>query len=78
MRIQNLPILIRWNKFAPGTSFFIPCIDRDGMESWVRSETKRIEVSVICKQVIENGIYGLRVWRCADTLPPHSTSEQEA
>lgn len=77
MRILNLPILIRWDKFAPGTSFFIPCIDRGGMERLVRHEARRLEVEITCKQVIENGRYGLRVWRVDDTLPTHSPSEQE-
>jgi hypothetical protein len=78
MQILNLPILIRWDKFAPGTSFFIPCIDRGGMERMIRHEARRLEVAVVCKQVVENGRYGLRVWRSDGTLPPHSTSKQEA
>lgn len=78
MRIQNLAILIQWNKFAPGTSFFIPCIDRAAMERFILREAQRLEVDVVCKQVIENGKYGLRVWRMLDTLPSHSTSQKEA
>ena len=70
MRIQNLPIVILWNKFAPGTSFFIPCIDRKGMERMVLSEAKRLKVDVVCKHVVENNMYGLRVWRVAPRIDP--------
>lgn len=74
MKIQNLPILIRWDKFVPESSFFIPCIDRREMERCVRREAKRLKVSVICKQVVENGIYGLRVWRADPRMAMHSVS----
>jgi hypothetical protein len=29
----------------------------------VEEEAKRLKFKIICKQVIEKGIYGLRVWR---------------
>ena len=68
MKIYNLPILVRWDKFQPGTSFFIPCIDRKQMEKMVLAEAKRLKVDVLCKQVIENNVYGLRVWRVATRM----------
>ena len=74
MEANTLPITIQWNKFKPGSSFFIPCIDRGKMERYVRKEAKRIKVDIICKQVIENKVYGLRVWRALDRMPPHSSS----
>lgn len=70
MRLYNTPILIQWDRFKPGSSFFIPCIDRREIERYVRKEAERIKVDVICKQVIENGVYGLRVWRPDSRLPP--------
>jgi hypothetical protein len=74
MKIQNLPIVIRWDKFSVGSSFFIPCIDREGMERWVKQEARRLRLKVLCKQVVENGMYGLRVWRADPTIPSHSVS----
>jgi hypothetical protein len=68
MKIYNLPILVRWDKFQPGTSFFIPCIDRKQMERMVLAEAKRLKVDVLCKHVIENNVYGLRVWRVATRM----------
>jgi hypothetical protein len=74
MKILNLPIVIRWDKFVPESSFFIPCIDRKEMERWVRSEARRLKIEVVCKQVVERGMYGLRVWRVAPRMLSHSVS----
>jgi len=63
MRILNIPLLIKWDKFKPGTSFFVPCIDRKLTQRFVEEEAKRLKFNIICKQVIEKGVYGLRVWR---------------
>lgn len=74
MKILGLPLLIEWNKFKPGTSFFVPCVDRKLTQRFVETEAKRLKVDVVCKQVIEKGVYGLRVWRVGDTILPHSSS----
>lgn len=74
MNVSGLSLLIQWNKFYPGTSFFIPCVDRREVEKFVRSECKLLQIKVITKQVIEDGVYGLRVWRPDDTVPSHSIS----
>ena len=70
---MNLPVMIQWDKFKVGTSFFIPCIDRKVTQRFVETEAKRIGVQVICKQVVEKNRYGLRVWRVSDILPLHSS-----
>lgn len=59
----ELLILIEWDKFAPETSLFIPCLNRRAMERFIEKEAARFKMDVICKRVIEQGIYGLRVWR---------------
>jgi hypothetical protein len=68
LTILNLPLLIEWEKFKPGTSFFVPCIDRRLTQRFVETEASRIGVRVLCKQVVEKGKYGLRVWRLDDIL----------
>lgn len=72
MQVMGLPLLIEWDKFRPGTSFFVPCIDRRAVERFVRQEAKRLRVHVVCKQVIERGVLGLRVWRPDVIVSPHS------
>lgn len=61
-------LAIEWHKFVPGSSFFIPCVDRRGARAAILQEAKRIKVRVVCKNVVENGLYGLRVWRVDDTV----------
>jgi len=68
LTILNLPLLIQWEKFKPSTSFFVPCIDRRLTQRFVEAEAKRLGISVLCKQVVEKGKYGLRVWRVGDIL----------
>lgn len=65
LRLLNLTILIEWAKFKPDTSFFIPCLNRKEVADYVKSEAARLRMQVVCKQVVERGRYGLRVWRLA-------------
>jgi hypothetical protein len=65
LRLLNLAILIDWSRFKPGTSFFIPCLDRKAVADYVVKEATRLRFQVTCKQVVEKGRYGLRVWRLA-------------
>lgn len=68
MKIMGMPLLIEWNKFKPGTSFFVPCIDRQNVEQFVKAEAKRMKFDIVCKHVIEENMYGLRVWRKPSTI----------
>lgn len=68
LTILNLPLLIQWEKFKPDTSFFVPCIDRRLTQRFVETEATRLGIKVLCKQVVEKGKYGLRVWRLDDIL----------
>jgi hypothetical protein len=74
MQVMGLPILIEWDKFHPGTSFFIPCIDRRSVQRFVMQEAQRLKIPVVCKQVVEREVYGLRVWRLDVIVPPHFSS----
>lgn len=59
----NPQIEIAWNKFEVGTSFFIPCLDRDAVQSYILEECRRLNMKVLAKQVVSRGMYGVRVWR---------------
>jgi hypothetical protein len=63
--LSNLSIHIEWEKFKPGTSFFIPCLNRKEVEGYIQKEAARLRIPVVCKAVVEKGKYGLRVWRTA-------------
>ena len=60
---MNLTILLPWKKLEPGQSFFIPCLDRKVHAKTLQKEADRLGILVVIKQVVENGKYGLRVWR---------------
>ena len=63
LKILNLVILIPWERFEPGMSVFIPCLDRKGHGKELEKEANRLGYKIIYKPVVENGKYGLRVWR---------------
>lgn len=71
---MGLPVLIEWDKFQPGTSMFIPCLDRRAMQRFITQETNRLRLNVVSKQVVENGVYGLRVWRVDGIVSPALSS----
>lgn len=63
MRIEQVEYRVNWKKFRPGTSIFLPCLDRDAARKVVLAETNRHKIKVFMRGVIEEGIQGLRVWR---------------
>lgn len=65
LRLLNLSIWIDWEKFLPGTSFFIPCLDYRPVQEFVEKEAFRLRMQVVCKRTVELRRYGLRVWRIA-------------
>lgn len=73
MQVLGLSLLIEWDKFQVGTSIFVPCLDRKAVEKFITQEARRLRLNVVCKQVVEGGAYGLRVWRVDDIVPPHSS-----
>lgn len=62
-RLLNTPILVQWDKFLPGTSMFIPCLNRGAVERYLLSECRRMRFTVVTKKVVENKKYGVRIWR---------------
>jgi hypothetical protein len=63
LKIMNLPVKIEWEKLVVNGSFFVPCLDTKPVEEFINCEGARRRYSVICKQVVEKGRYGLRCWR---------------
>jgi hypothetical protein len=75
MMILGQTLLIEWHKLQPGTSFFVPCVDRAAVQKQIVKEAKRLKIErLIFKHVVENNIYGLRVWRENPIILPHSAS----
>lgn len=68
MQIMGVPLLIEWEKFSPGASIFIPCLNRREVKRMVEQEAERLRLRIICKFVVDKQRYGLRVWRVPDTV----------
>jgi hypothetical protein len=65
LEIEGVQVQIEWLKFRIGTSFFLPCINHDRM-IWAitqRAQNRGFRVKTIAH--IENGMWGIRVWRIA-------------
>ena len=63
LMVMNLPMKVLWSKFAVDSSFFIPCLDVKPVANYLNKEAQRRKYKVICKQVVEKDMYGLRCWR---------------
>ena len=65
LEIEGVQVQIEWLKFRIGTSFFLPCIAHERMATNVikRAESRGFKVKIIAH--IENGMWGIRVWRIA-------------
>lgn len=63
MRIEGVTYEINWKKFRRGHSFFLPCLDQLAARTTVTQVTKRLKYPVLIKDVIEDGVRGVRVWR---------------
>ena len=65
LEIEGVQVQIEWLKFRIGTSFFLPCIDHDRMAAGIvkRATNRGFRVKIIAR--VENGMWGIRVWRIA-------------
>jgi hypothetical protein len=63
LEIEGIQVQIEWHKFRIGSSFFLPCIAHGRMASGItqRAESRGFKVKIIPR--IENGMWGIRVWR---------------
>lgn len=63
MRVAGLAYQINWKAFKRGSSFFIPCLDTAEAMEEVKSITTRLRYDVVMRDVIEEGVRGVRTWR---------------
>lgn len=64
MQIEGISYSINWRKFYRGHSFFVPCIDHKAAKNAIKAAAERLNIDLVMKVVIEEGVKGLRVWRC--------------
>ena len=56
-------IKVEWDKFVPGSSVFIPSINTVKAVNHVVRVNKFTKRNIISRVTIEDGKYGVRVWR---------------
>lgn len=56
-------IEIEWGKFSVGSSIFIPCLNTQLAVEQFRKLAKDKGYKVTSRTRIENGRYGVRIWR---------------
>ena len=60
---EGIPVLIEWHKMVLGSSFFIPSLQTEQLEEQILEAGNQRRIKLRCKETVENGIIGLRVWR---------------
>jgi hypothetical protein len=60
---DGVRMVVDWEKFVPGSSVFIPCINTGEAMKHVISATGASKSALEKRVCVENGKYGLRVWR---------------
>jgi len=63
MKIETVSYQIEWKKFRKGYSFFVPCIDEKAAREELNRVAKRLNMDIVTKVMLLDGIKGLRVWR---------------
>jgi|TARA_R110002012_G_scaffold190155_3_gene357733 hypothetical protein len=60
---DGVRIVIDWEKFVPGASVFIPAINTIKAVHHLTEATNLTKKDIVYRVRIENGKYGVRVWR---------------
>ncbi len=60
---DGLRVVINWDRFTVGTSFFVPCINTKKAREQLKKITNSKEFSTESRVCTENGLLGIRVWR---------------
>lgn len=60
---DGVRIIVQWDDFRPNASVFVPCINTKKAEYQVERLALRKGWSIIKRNVIEQGMSGVRFWR---------------
>lgn len=67
---DGVEFIVDWDKFTPNTSVFVPCINYKRAIDHIVEVSGILRVELVYRVRIENGLYGVRVWR---VTPPERT-----
>lgn len=60
---DGVPVRVAWDKFVPGSSFFIPCVNTVECVRQVHEASVLHDWTLDVRIAIENGRWGVRFWR---------------
>jgi hypothetical protein len=60
---DGVPISVLWDKFVPGTSVFVPCVNTVECGRQLNEIAKAHDWTIDMRTRIENKHWGIRVWR---------------
>lgn len=63
MKVEGVEYEVEWDRFFRGTEIFIPCLDATTAWRAIRPEFRKRKILTLHKEVINEGIRGLRIWR---------------
>lgn len=62
---DSIRVVIKWDKFVVGASFFVPCIDTEKAVVQLKKIATAKGFRIECRVQIENRKMGVRCWRMA-------------
>lgn len=62
---DGIRVVIKWDKFVVGASFFVACIDTEKAIYQLKKISKDKGFRIECRTQIENNKMGVRCWRMA-------------
>jgi hypothetical protein len=60
---DGVRVVIPWDDVKVGMSVFVPCINTELAERQLSKIAARRKISLEAQERIENGRFGLRIWR---------------
>lgn len=63
MQIETVSYNVEWRRMHKGYSFFVPCINVKAARKTLKATAKRLDLDLVTKVVVQDGVKGLRVWR---------------
>lgn len=60
---DGVELVLMWHLLDVGASFFVPCVNTSKAKREIRKQAQVRNYGIEIRCRIENGTYGLRVWR---------------
>jgi hypothetical protein len=65
LEVLGVQVKVEWGEFLVGSSFFVPCLDDRLLAASIRARAKQQGFQTQYQARVENGMWGVRIWRVA-------------